>query len=206
MYYDDSDSAFACIIAVFLLLISLFFAATSSSDGHTGNVQSVSYQTQHQELLNRANTLNEAHTQTFGESFFKAGPINIQVNSAEEAQGAASALKFAIYKLEEKLGVEHTVPKPTEAQSAKQVNTVEESVAAPTERVDRSGDTVVASTPTEASAIANGILRSENEALKAQLAEAQAQLEASQARSAELEETLTQIVEGLKESQAQLQN
>lgn len=199
MSYYGSDGSSGTSLALVVLIVVFIAIGTSSDDTstqETQNVVTISYQAQHQQLVDKANTLNEAHIEVFGESFFANGSISVEVNNPEEARGAKGALEAAIYKLEAKLGLEQSVPKPTVQKAPQPANTA---------KTDGNHQDTEAK-PSNASDIANGILRQKNEALKAELAEVQAQLEASQKRTAELKKTLAQIAQGLQNTQQQLKN
>ncbi|MAI08202.1 MAG: hypothetical protein CMF61_04500 [Magnetococcales bacterium] len=169
------------------------------------------------ELRVRATKLSEMHREQYGEPFIKGNLFAVSVQTEQEAAGAIGPLVYVIKQMEEKLGIDPTVS----------LDDVPLRVETPARTVPTNGNTI-AMDP-QSAIIANGILRDkvkaleeqlqtakqtgENvESLQTQLQETKSALEESNtalananARIAKLEQTLKTVLEGLAQSQNQLQ-
>lgn len=158
-------------------------------------------------LIKRAKELNMLHQELYGETAFEGDFSRIIVTTPQQAIASAHVLEYAIYKVEEKIGLKHTVPKPI----------ISFEPAPSSKPRDYEVESVKAIKPTaQIGLLANTILRHKIDDLEAKLVQAQAngqQVEALQAkltiakaRVIELESVLSQILEGLNKNQQTLQN
>jgi hypothetical protein len=114
--YESFGSGVALIVVI--ILIILFATMDSEPKSTTAAEQNISISqplAEYQSLLARANALNEAHQEVFGEPGFPGNLNTVSVTTDQQASGANNALRFVIYKLETKLGLEHTVSEPVQS-------------------------------------------------------------------------------------------
>lgn len=204
-------NAFILFVCLFTILWGIFSpddpapqpSAQTKAQVETASAVKQSNLAKFTELRLRATKLSEMHREQYGEPFIKGNLFAVSVQTEQEAAGAIGPLVHIIKQMEEKLGVDPTAS----------LDDVPLRVETPARTVPTNGNT----TPMDpqSAIIANGILRDKVKALEEQLQTAKqtnANTEAlksefaeAQQRIAKLEQTLKTVLEGLAQSQNQLQ-